>query len=149
MRRALLLLVLVVAATAAAPATAHRGEPGWRHYHKPQCAKHRTCALASTARERRLYRIQHHKLVTIKPYREWLRSTGDCENAHYGGAPLREGLDAYNPSPFYGRYQFVWSTWTSVGGRGDPRAAHWLEQAFRAVLVLLRDGPGAWPVCGR
>jgi hypothetical protein len=88
------------------------------------------------------------KKHTIAPYIAWLRSTGDCENGPYGGPELKEGLRAYNPSPFYGRYQFVMSTWYSVGGRGDPRDADWLEQAYRAVLLLRRSGAGQWPVCG-
>lgn len=88
------------------------------------------------------------KLAVIRPHVPWLRRTGDCENGPYGGAGLKEGLRAYNPSPFYGRYQFTMSTWHSVGGRGDPRDADWLEQAFRAVLVIRTQGYGAWPVCG-
>lgn len=122
------------------------------HHKKPACIYRDKptmgCLAPHRHREVRLWRIQQHKLKAIKPYREWLRSTGDCENGPYGGRSLREGLRAYNPSPFFGRYQFVLSTWASVGGTGDPRDANWLEQAYRAVILLVRAGDEQWPVCG-
>lgn len=99
------------------------------------CARHQACR----------YRVFRKR--TIAPYRAWLAKTGACESGT-GSYDLRVGLRAYNPSPFYGRYQFVMSTWYSVGGRGDPRDADWLEQAYRAVLLLRRSGAGQWPVCG-
>jgi Transglycosylase-like domain len=49
---------------------------------------------------------------------------------------------------FRGLYQFTFSTWYVVGGRGDPAAAPRHEQTWRAWLLLSRHGSGHWPVCG-
>jgi hypothetical protein len=57
-----------------------------------------------------------------------------------------------NPSS-RGGMQFLWSTWRSVGGVGDPASASQREQLWRARIVWLRDG-GSWvewataPLCG-
>lgn len=112
------------------------------------CARDRSQARTMRRDLRDARRPIRRAKRAIAPHRQWLRAVGDCENGSYGGASLKSGLDAYNPSPFYGRYQFTMSTWQSVGGIGDPRAANWLEQAYRAVLVLRSQGYGAWPVCG-
>jgi resuscitation-promoting factor RpfB len=57
-----------------------------------------------------------------------------------------------NPSivdpPFYGLYQFMISTWESVGGHGLPSNASAAEQTYRAKLLYARDGRSPWPVCG-
>jgi hypothetical protein len=49
---------------------------------------------------------------------------------------------------FRGKYQFTWSTWRAVGGRGDPAAASEFEQDRRAAILLRRSGTSPWPVCG-
>jgi hypothetical protein len=36
--------------------------------------------------------------------------------------------------------QIVWSTWSSVGGSGDPAAWSVREQVYRAYLIWFRDG---------
>ncbi|HEX5370044.1 MAG TPA: hypothetical protein VFY10_11570 [Dehalococcoidia bacterium] len=36
--------------------------------------------------------------------------------------------------------QIVWSTWTSVGGVGDPASWSVREQVYRAYLIWRRDG---------
>jgi hypothetical protein len=41
---------------------------------------------------------------------------------------------------YYGAYQFLLSTWRSVGGRGYPNRAVPREQSYRAWRVWLRDG---------
>jgi hypothetical protein len=50
---------------------------------------------------------------------------------------------------YRGKYQFSFSTWQSVGGRGDPAAASETEQDRRAAKLYRTGGPGHWPVCGR
>jgi resuscitation-promoting factor RpfB len=65
-----------------------------------------------------------------------------CES---GGNP-----NAYNPAgPYYGLYQFLASTWHSVGGTGVPTDHGAAEQTYRAQLLYKRSGAGQWPVCGR
>jgi hypothetical protein len=49
---------------------------------------------------------------------------------------------------FRGKYQFMYSTWASVGGKGDPARAPEREQDLRAALLLKRSGSSPWPVCG-
>lgn len=49
---------------------------------------------------------------------------------------------------YRGKYQFSFSTWRSVGGRGDPAAASEAEQDRRALRLLRTGGLGHWPVCG-
>lgn len=65
-----------------------------------------------------------------------------CES---GGNPR-----AYNSAgPYYGLYQFLESTWRSVGGVGLPTQASPSEQTYRAQILYRRSGAGQWPVCGR
>jgi uncharacterized protein YabE (DUF348 family) len=65
-----------------------------------------------------------------------------CES---GGNPR-----AVNPAgPYYGLYQFLASTWRSVGGTGVPTQHGAAEQTYRAQLLYKRSGRGQWPVCGR
>ena len=65
-----------------------------------------------------------------------------CES---GGNPK-----AYNPAgPYYGLYQFLASTWHSVGGTGVPTDHAAAEQTYRAQILYKRSGRGQWPVCGR
>jgi hypothetical protein len=65
----------------------------------------------------------------------WCESTNNPRAIGGGGA-------------FRGLYQFTFSTWYMVGGRGDPAAAPRHEQTWRAWLLLSRHGAGHWPVCG-
>ncbi|MDQ1619485.1 MAG: resuscitation-promoting factor RpfB [Actinomycetota bacterium] len=51
--------------------------------------------------------------------------------------------------PYYGLYQFMESTWHSVGGAGIPTQASASEQTYRAQILYNRSGRGQWPVCGR
>jgi transglycosylase-like protein len=65
-----------------------------------------------------------------------------CES---GGRPW-----ALSPGgTFRGKYQFAWSTWRGMGGRGDPAAAPEPEQDYRAWLLYQLRGSQPWPVCGR
>ncbi len=66
-------------------------------------------------------------------------------NCESGGNP-----NAYNSAgPYYGLYQFLASTWQSVGGTGVPTDHGAAEQTYRAQLLYKRSGAGQWPVCGR
>ena len=64
----------------------------------------------------------------------------ECES---GGDPT-----AVNPAGYYGLYQFSLSTWSSVGGSGNPTDASSDEQTYRAKLLYEKAGSGQWPVCG-
>jgi hypothetical protein len=77
---------------------------------------------------------------TARPYRGWLARTRWCESR--GDYSIATG------NGFFGAYQFTRSSWRAVGGRGLPHHAERLEQDYRAVLLLRRQGRGAWPVCG-
>ncbi len=50
---------------------------------------------------------------------------------------------------YRGKYQFLRSTWRSVGGKGDPAKASEAEQDRRAAALYRREGATPWPVCGR
>lgn len=59
-------------------------------------------------------------------------------------------LRAVNPSGrFRGEYQFWQVSWEAVGGTGDPIDATHEEQTWRAHLLRLEQGWGAWPECSR
>jgi Transglycosylase-like domain len=73
--------------------------------------------------------------------RSQLRSIAWCESKNNPRAI--GGGGAYR-----GMYQFSFSTWSVVGGSGDPVAASRWEQTWRAWLLLSRHGAGHWPVCG-
>lgn len=79
----------------------------------------------------------------IAPWREWLYATRMCESGSSGLYRANTG------NGFYAAYQFTMSTWNSVGGSGYPHNASRIEQDYRAVRVLLSQGKGAWPYCGK
>ena len=70
-----------------------------------------------------------------------LDSIAACES---GGNPA--AVDA--SGTYYGKYQFDFGTWASVGGSGSPAAASAAEQDYRAALLYSRAGSSPWPVCG-
>lgn len=75
-----------------------------------------------------------------------------CESA--GDLDPTDGLRidprAYNPTgPFLAAFQFLASTWRSLGGRGDPRDATYGEQRDRARLIPLSAWRGQFPSCSR
>ncbi len=50
---------------------------------------------------------------------------------------------------FYGAYQFVWSTWTSMGFPGRPDQEPPAMQDQAAQQLQARSGWGQWPACSR
>ena len=94
---------------------------------------------------RRLRRKLDHKQhggapdVAIPPQ---LAAIAQCES-HGNPRAISAG------GTYRGKYQFSYSTWASVGGKGDPAAASETEQDRRAAILYRTGGPGHWPVCGR
>lgn len=125
MRRTLVLAALSAAIAAPAPAAAHHRGCNTKACHDRVVAKTMRKAIA--------------------PHRWFLAKLRACE---WDPRPQqRWRTDTGNG--FYGAYQFTLSSWRTVGGRGMPHHASPLEQSYRAVLLLQRQGPGAWPVCSR
>lgn len=130
--------VMVAAAVPTTASASERSDKRERiHRHYSFCNTWKCVKRANRKAERRY--TQMRKRVT-RPYRGWLANTRSCES---GG---RYHISTGNG--FHGAYQFVLSTWLSIGGRGMPHHAEPLEQDYRAVLLLKRSGPGQWPVCG-
>jgi soluble lytic murein transglycosylase-like protein len=71
-----------------------------------------------------------------------LKAIAACES---GGDPRAISAGGQ----YRGKYQFDFSTWRSVGGKGDPAAASETEQDRRAAKLYRTGGPGHWPICGR
>ena len=84
-------------------------------------------------------RHERRSRVSIPPQ---LAAIASCES---GGNPRAIG----GGGAFRGKYQFTYSTWAEVGGKGDPAAAPEAEQDRRAAMLYSRSGPGQWPICGR
>jgi resuscitation-promoting factor RpfB len=64
-----------------------------------------------------------------------------CES---GGNPRAVG----GGGTYFGLYQFSLGAWHGVGGTGNPIDASSSEQTYRAKLLYLKQGAGAWPYCG-
>jgi hypothetical protein len=75
--------------------------------------------------------------------RRWANRTADCES---GRNPKAIG----GGGAYRGAFQFMKSTWQASpkSPGGDPIAYPYKTQAVVAVMLMRRDGPGAWPVCG-
>lgn len=81
----------------------------------------------------------------VRPYNAKLERIAYCEwgysKPHWFGN---------TGNGFYGGLQFTLSTWRSVGGRGYPHRNSKLEQKYRAVKLIKRNGGyGDWPNCGK
>lgn len=80
-------------------------------------------------------------------------ATGDADslnwpalaNCESGGNPR----SVSSGGTYRGLYQFSMSTWSGVGGSGDPIDASADEQTYRAKVLYNRSGAGQWPNCGR
>jgi peptidoglycan hydrolase-like protein with peptidoglycan-binding domain len=66
-----------------------------------------------------------------------LERIAECES---GGDPTAVGGGGL----YRGKYQFMRSTWRSVGGTGDPAKASEAEQDKRAVMLYERSGTSPW-----
>jgi len=67
----------------------------------------------------------------------WWLSQAACIRSHEGWWTANTG------NGYYGAYQFLASTWRSVGGPSLPHLVSPREQTYRAWLVWRRDG-GSW-----
>lgn len=90
---------------------------------------------------RRLDRKRHGgaRKVPIPPQ---LNAIAECES-HGNPRAVSAG------GTYRGKYQFSFTTWRTVGGKGDPARASETEQDRRAAVLYRTGGPGHWPVCGR
>jgi len=66
-------------------------------------------------------------------------------NCESGGNPRAVG----GGGTYFGLYQFSLGAWHGVGGSGNPIDASSAEQTYRAKLLYLERGAGAWPYCGQ
>jgi resuscitation-promoting factor RpfA len=82
---------------------------------------------------------QDTRWKVVQPYDAKLERMAYCESRK------RWFLDSGNK--FYGGLQFKLSTWKWVGGKGYPHKNSELEQKYRAVILIKRDGYGHWPRC--
>ena len=123
--------------------------------------------LTRRERSRRRTVLWHHTMpelrrstrrVTVEIRRERAkRDHGGAPNVPIPGALRSIAACESNGNPraisaggtYRGKYQFSFSTWASVGGKGDPAAASETEQDRRAAILYRTGGPGHWPVCGR
>jgi hypothetical protein len=92
-------------------------------------------------RELRAARREQAAAAAVPAIPPQLEAIAACES---GGNPATN-----TGNGFYGKYQFVQSTWESVGGTGNPAAASEAEQDMRAAMLYAREGASPWPVCGR
>lgn len=101
------------------------------------------CVERVKARQERRRIAHYREQWNDEPY--WVRSAlGRIAACESHGDP-----QAISPGGAYrGKYQFSFSTWATVGGRGDPAAASESEQDKRAAMLLRTGGLGHWPVCG-
>ena len=123
-------------------------------------------SLSRTDRERRRAALQQHTPAELRRSTERVkRDIRRARERRYGGAPnvpippvlesIAQCESHGDPraisagGTYRGKYQFSFSTWASVGGRGDPAAASETEQDRRAAILYRTGGPGHWPVCGR
>ena len=94
------------------------------------------------ARDVRKARADRYGGAPNVPIPAHLASIAQCES-HGNPRAISAG------GTYRGKYQFDFSTWASVGGKGDPAAASETEQDRRAAMLYRTAGPGRWPVCGR
>jgi hypothetical protein len=75
----------------------------------------------------------------VRPYNDKLNSIAYCESTNRWFINTDNG--------FYGGLQFKLSTWHRVGGKGYPHQNTVLEQKYRAVLLIKKNGYSPWPNC--
>ena len=82
---------------------------------------------------------QDPRWAVVRPYDAKLNSIAWCESR--GNWYINTG------NGYYGRLQFLVSTWRNVGGQGYPHQNSVMEQKYRAVLLIKRMGYSPWPNC--
>jgi len=82
-----------------------------------------------------------HAGAVARPSREALAVLRSCES---GG-----DYTADNGDTFYGAYQFMVSTWQSLGYSGYPNDAPPIVQDEAAIRLYQRSGWASWPGCSR
>lgn len=93
-----------------------------------------------------VFAVHHHhhhvnfKERVVRPYNAKLNRMAWCES--------RDEWHINTGNGFYGGLQFTLSTWYSVGGSGYPNWNSELEQKYRAVLLIKKQGYAPWPICG-
>lgn len=131
----------------------------WRDvWHYAVCVKYRSShlRLRGVVRAERQWRLDHRwELVAARREAMFKRlvatipAWGQSHLASIRWCESRNNPRAIGGGGAYrGLYQFSFSTWRVVGGSGDPAAASWNEQTWRAWLLLKNYGSGHWPVCG-
>jgi len=122
--------------------------------------------LSRTQRSRRRAALHSFSLTRLRASNGRVtRDVREARQRRFGGAPnvpippvlesIAQCESHGNPraisagGTYRGKYQFSFSTWASVGGKGDPAAASETEQDRRAAILYRTGGPGHWPVCGR
>ena len=119
-----------------------RRRAGLRQHNLPELRRSTKRVARKIRSERRAQERRRHggaPNVAIPPV---LKSIAQCES-HGNPRAISAG------GTYRGKYQFSFSTWASVGGKGDPAAASETEQDRRAAILYRTGGPGHWPVCGR
>lgn len=112
---------IIIATITALTLTAAPAPPAQAHY-TPYCKKSKC------------------KRHVIKPYRATFAAIGACESGNRNWA--------HDPSgTYHGRYQFDLRSWRGAGGWGDPHSFGYVEQTYRAVVWLHRNGRQSWPNC--
>jgi len=103
--------------------------------------KHCGSACAERVRAKALER-HYQRVWSSAPaaMRAHLRRIAQCESTNNHRAVSANGL-------YRGLLQFDFTTWGSVGGRGDPAAATRWEQWARGVRLYRSRGAQPWPVC--
>jgi len=113
-------------------------------------ARKRRAALQR--REAALQRERAARRTTTRPPATGPQHRPSADNLNW--AALAQCESGGNPraigggGAYRGLYQFMMSTWQSVGGVGDPINASAGEQTYRAQLLYRRSGAGQWPRCG-
>lgn len=72
---------------------------------------------------------------------QWWLKQAACIRSHEGWATANTG------NGYFGAYQFLYSTWKSVGGPSYPHLVSLREQTYRAWLLWNRSG-GNWSQWG-
>jgi hypothetical protein len=109
----------------------------WLRVTARELAETRADLRAHRARARRARRLELQRSVLDGGWPDGWAAQAACIRAHEGWWTANTG------NGYYGAYQFLRSTWTSVGGHGLPSEASPREQTYRAWLVWRRDG-GSW-----